>query len=87
MFRRFKNNDFDDEDKKRSDAPKKFEDEELAALLHGDSSQAQTELVESSGADHTTVSKRLKVLGMIQTQILGAVRIEAERHQTTSYYV
>lgn len=32
-FRRFKNNDFDVEDKERSGAPKKFEDEELEALL------------------------------------------------------
>ena len=39
-FRRFKNNDFDVEDKERSGTPKKFEDEELEALLHEDSCQA-----------------------------------------------
>lgn len=62
-FRRFKNYDFDVEDKERSGAPKTFEDEELEALLH-----AQAELPESLGVDHTTVSKRLKVLGIIQKQ-------------------
>ena len=35
-FRRFRNNDFDVEDKERSGAPKKFEEEELEALLHED---------------------------------------------------
>ncbi|EFN71498.1 Histone-lysine N-methyltransferase SETMAR, partial [Camponotus floridanus] len=67
-FRRFKNNDFDVEDKERSGAPKKFEDEELEALLHEDSCQTLDELAESLGVDHTTVSKRLKVLGIIQKQ-------------------
>ena len=32
-FRRFKNDDFDLQDKERSGAPKKFKDEELEALL------------------------------------------------------
>ena len=35
-FGRLKNNDFDVEDKELSGAPKKFEDEELEALLHED---------------------------------------------------
>ena len=47
---------------------KKFEDEELEALLHEDSCQAQAELAESLGVDHTIVSKRLKALGLIQKQ-------------------
>lgn len=67
-FRRFKNNDFDVEDKERSGAPKKFEDEELEALLDEDPCQTQNELAESLGVDHTTVAKRLKALGMIQKQ-------------------
>jgi len=58
----------DVEDKERFDAPKKFEDKELEALLHEDSRQMLAELAESLGVDHTTVSKRLKVLGMIQKQ-------------------
>jgi len=43
-----------------------FEDEELQALLHEDSCQMLAELAESLGVDNTTVSKRLKILEMIQ---------------------
>jgi len=67
-FRRSKNNNFDVEDKKRSGARKKYEDKELEALLHEDSCQTLAELAESLRVDHTTVSRRLKVLGMIQKQ-------------------
>ena len=67
-FRHLKNNDFDIEDKECSGTPKKFEDEELEALLHEDSCQAQTKLAESLGVDHTTVSKHLKALGIIIKQ-------------------
>lgn len=67
-FRRFKNNDFDVEDKERSGAPKKFQDEELEGLLNENSCQTLDELSASLGVDDTTVSKRLKGLGMIQKQ-------------------
>ena len=63
-----KDNHFDVEDKERSGALKKFEDEELEALLDEDTCQVQAKLVESLGVDHTTVSKHLKGLGMIQKQ-------------------
>ncbi|KAG5324219.1 MOS1T transposase, partial [Pseudoatta argentina] len=53
-FRRFKNNDFELEDKERSGVPKKFQDKELEQLL--------------LQVDESTVSKRLKGLGMIQKQ-------------------
>ena len=43
-FRPFKNNDFKLEDKERSDAPKKFEDNELEEILAEDRSQTQAEL-------------------------------------------
>ena len=67
-FRCFKDNDFDVEDEEHSGAPKRFEDEELEALFHEDSCQAQVELAESLEVDHTTVLKCLKALGMIQIQ-------------------
>jgi len=51
-------------EKERSGAPKKFEDKELEALLHEDSCQILTELGKSLRVDHTTVSTRLKVLGI-----------------------
>jgi len=63
-----RNNDFDVEDKECSGALKKFEDEELEALLHKDSYQIPAKLAELLGVDHTTASKCLKVLGMIQKQ-------------------
>jgi len=40
----------------------------LRALLHEDLCQTLSELAESLGVNHTTVSKRLKVFGMIQKQ-------------------
>ncbi|KAG5318765.1 MOS1T transposase, partial [Pseudoatta argentina] len=43
-FRRFKNNDFELEDKERSGAPKKFQDKELEQLLDEDPSQTLSEL-------------------------------------------
>ena len=59
---------FDVEEKEHSGAPKKFEDEELEALLHEDSCHLQGDLVESLGVDYKTVLKCLKALGMIQKQ-------------------
>jgi len=67
-FTRFRNNDFDIKDKERSGGPKKFEGEESEALLHEDLVQTLADFVESLEIDHTTVSKYLKVSGMIQKQ-------------------
>ncbi|KAG5309967.1 MOS1T transposase, partial [Pseudoatta argentina] len=67
-FRRFKNNDFELEDKERSGAPKKFEGNELEQLLDEDPSQTLSELGKILQVDESTVSKRLKGLGMIQKQ-------------------
>ena len=61
-----KNNDFDVEDKERSEAQKKFDDEELEVFLLENSYKAQAELAGSLGVDHTTISKCLKTLRMIQ---------------------
>ncbi|KAG5313046.1 MOS1T transposase, partial [Pseudoatta argentina] len=67
-FRRFKNNDFQLEDKERSGVPKKFQDKELEQLLDEDPSQTLSELGKILQVDESTVSKRLKGLGMIQKQ-------------------
>ncbi|KAG5317982.1 SESN protein, partial [Pseudoatta argentina] len=67
-FRRFKNNDFQLEDKERSGAPKKCQDKELEQLLDEDPSQTLSELGKIIQVDESTVSKRLKGLGMIQKQ-------------------
>ncbi|KAG5317388.1 MOS1T transposase, partial [Pseudoatta argentina] len=64
----FKNNDFELEDKERSGSPKKFQDKELEQLLDEDPSQTLPELGKILQVDESTVSKRLKGLGMIQKQ-------------------
>ena len=69
-FKWFKDNDFNVEDKESSDTLKKFENEELEALLHEDSCQVQAELAESIGVDCITVSKCLKVLAVIQKHLV-----------------
>jgi len=84
-FRDSKNNDFDVENKERSGAPKKFEDEELEVLLHENSCQTLDELAESLEVDHTIVSKCLKVLGMIQKQGHW-VSYELKRRRTASFH-
>ncbi|KAG5314900.1 MOS1T transposase, partial [Pseudoatta argentina] len=60
--------DFELEDKERSGAPKKFQDKELEQLLDEDPSQTLSELGKILQVDESTVSKRLKGLGMIQKQ-------------------
>ena len=67
-FGRFKSGDFKLEDKERPGQPKKFEDEELESLLNVDQCQTLQELSESLGVDESTVSKRLKTMGLIQKQ-------------------
>ena len=65
-FRRFKDGDFNVEDKPRSGQPKKFEDKELEALFEEDQSQTQEEFVESLEVTQQAVSIRLKAMRMIQ---------------------
>ena len=45
-FRRFKNHNFDLEDKECEGAPKRFEDEDLEAILDEDPCQSETQLAE-----------------------------------------
>lgn len=67
-FQRFKNGDFDVEDKHGGGREKTFKDEQLEALLDEDSCQTQEELAESLGVSQQAISKRLKALGMIQKE-------------------
>ncbi|GFV76785.1 mariner Mos1 transposase [Trichonephila clavipes] len=67
-FQRFKNGDFDVEDQHSGGREKVFEDAELEALLDLDSFQTQQELAGSLGVTQQAISKRLKVMGMIQKQ-------------------
>lgn len=65
-FARFKSGDFNVENKERPGQVKKFEDAELEALLAQNPCRTQQELADSLGVDRTTVSKRLRALGMVQ---------------------
>ena len=67
-FARFESGDFGWEDEKRPRQPKKFEDEELEALLDEDYCQTQEELAESLGVTQAAISKRLKAAGYIRKQ-------------------
>ena len=53
------------EDEERPGQPKKFEDEELEALLDEDCCQTQEELAESLRVTQAAISKRLKAAGYI----------------------
>ena len=64
-FARFKSGDFGLEDEERTGQPKKFEDEELEALLDEYCCQTQEELAESLGVTQAAISKRLKAAGYI----------------------
>lgn len=65
-YRRFKRGDFGVKDQERSGAPKKFLDSELEALLLQDPSQTREQLAETLGVTGSTVSYRLKAMGMVQ---------------------
>ncbi|GBP37916.1 Mariner Mos1 transposase [Eumeta japonica] len=67
-FRRFKNNDFELEDKERSGAPEKFQDKKLEELLNQNRCQTLTELRKTLQVNESTVSEHLKVLEIIQKQ-------------------
>ncbi|GFW01896.1 mariner Mos1 transposase [Trichonephila clavipes] len=66
-FQSFKNGDFEVEDQ-HGGGREVFEDAELEALLDQDSCQTQQELSGSLGVTQQAISKRLKVMGMIQKQ-------------------
>ncbi|KAM0736914.1 Mariner Mos1 transposase [Formica fusca] len=67
-FQKFKNGEFDIEDKERSGRPKVYEDAELEALLDQHSCQTQEELALTLGVTQQAISHRLKSLGLIQKQ-------------------
>lgn len=67
-FRRFKSGDCDVYDKERPGQPKKFEDEELKALLDDNPAQSLRELAQQLGVDKSTVSRRLHAIGKIQKE-------------------
>lgn len=67
-FKRFKNGDFNTEDRERSGQPKKFENEKLEALLNENPHQTLKELADALNVTQMAVSKRLKAMGLVQKQ-------------------
>ena len=67
-FQRFKSDDYDVNDKQRSGQPKKFEDNELQALLDKNSIQALQKLSAALNVTLMVVSKRLHAMGKIQKE-------------------
>jgi len=67
-FQKFKNSEFDVEDKEHSGRPKVYEDVKLEALLDENSCQTQKEFALTLRVTQQTISYRLKSLGMIQKQ-------------------
>lgn len=65
-FARFKDGDFDLEDKERTGAPRKAEDDEIQALLDEDPCQTQQQLADQLGITQQEVSIRLRAMGKIQ---------------------
>ena len=67
-FQRFKSDDFNVKDWHGGGKEKIFEDSELEALLAEDLCQTQEELAESLKMTQQAISKRSKVMGIIQKQ-------------------
>ena len=65
-FRQFKSGDFDLADDEHPGAAKKFEDEELQALLDEDPTQSQQQLAQSLNVTREAICQRLKAMGKIQ---------------------
>lgn len=64
-FNKFKSGDFDVRSEERGRPPKKFEDDELRALLDEDAGQTQEQLAKQLNVDRRTVGNRLKAMGMV----------------------
>ena len=67
-FHRFKDGDFDVDDRPREGRPKTFEDAELEALLDEHPNQTQEELASVLRVTRKAISRYFQALGMIQKQ-------------------
>ena len=68
-FQKFKNGEFDVEDKERGGRPKEYEDAELLeSLLNEDSCQTQKALALTLGVTQPAISHRLKSLAIFKNR-------------------
>ena len=65
-FQRFKSGDFNVIDKERENRPKKFEDDELQALLDEDDAQTQQMMAQQLNVTRQAISDRLRSMGKIR---------------------
>ena len=65
-FQSFKSGDFNVIGKERENRPKKFEDDELQALLDWDDTQTQQMMAEQLNVTRQAISDRLRAMGKIQ---------------------
>ena len=65
-FRQFKSGDFDLTDNEHPGAAKKFEDEELQALLDETPTQSQQQLTQTLNVTRGAICQRLKAMGKIE---------------------
>jgi len=65
-FRRFNDDNFDLNDKKRENRPRKVEDCQLQALLDEDDIQSQKMFAEQLGVSQAAISMRLHAMGKVQ---------------------
>ena len=65
-FKKFRSGNFDVRNEERGRPPKKFQDNELQALLDEDNAQTQQQLADQLNMTRKTVSIRLKAMGKIQ---------------------
>ena len=61
-LRIFRNHNFDLEDKEREGEPKRFEDEDLEAILYEDPCQSETQLAEALNVTQQCISKLFQFL-------------------------
>lgn len=81
-FQRFRNNDFNLDDREHGRPPKKFKDDDLKALLDGDSSITLKELAAALAVSISTVSRRLQLMGMVQKEGNWVPREQNEAEET-----
>ena len=65
-FKKFREGNFDIDNRTRENAPMKLQDAELQDLLKQDDTQTQEELAEQLQVDQSTISRRLSAMGLIQ---------------------
>jgi len=68
LFRRFRKDDFNVNNKERPGQPKKFKENELQVLLDVNQAQNLKELADTLQVSEMTVSKRFHAMGKIQKE-------------------